>query len=86
MDCDVSLAIVVEVRVDEADFVGGANHLFFIEIHEERIQADGFSEVAQIESHVSSDRGGVESSLGADCAISLFEQGGVMGGNTQHAS
>ena len=83
---DVALSVVVEVGIEDADFVVGQDNCFFEQVHEQGVESDWLREVAQVELHVGMHRGRVESSFGADRSEGLLEDGAVLGGDAQHAA
>ena len=83
---DVSLSVVVEVRIEEAYFICGQDYSFFEEVHEDCIECNWLGEVSQIKLHVCMDRSRVKSSFGTDCSICFFEDGGVLGRDAEYTA
>ncbi len=80
MDSDEPLAVVVEVRVEEANFVDDGNVGPVDQLHQSGIDADGLGQVAQIKLHVDCYGRRVEASSGTKHSVGLFEKGGIIGG------
>ena len=86
LDGYVPLTVVVEITIEETDFVGWGDQRFFVHVHHKRVEADWLSEVAQVEVHVYCHRSRVEASPGTYCPECFFQECGIVGGNLQDAA
>jgi hypothetical protein len=82
----VSLAVVVEVRVDEAYPVSGQNGAFLEKVHQQGVQSHWLREESQVELHVRAYGCRVEAPLGPHRPVCLLEESGIVGGDAQDAA
>jgi hypothetical protein len=85
LEGDVALAVVVEVVEEEGGARCGVELGQVVPLHQRHVDADGLRQQSQVELHVDCDCGRVEAVLGSEGAVGFLEEGGVVGGDAQHA-
>lgn len=84
LDCEKSLAVVIEIKQIAGDLVSHIDPLFIVHSHNLGIDTDDHREVVDIKEHIESYGGTVDTVGGGDCPKGLLIQCGILSVDAQH--